>query len=94
MRVRGRRAEGSGDWRALKARARSQMARFYVPVLVCVMSFDFLLFLFWSVARPLYFSRSILGLEAEATGVEWGWGTHCGAPTCWSRGSKGGDPVF
>lgn len=32
VRVRGRRAEGSGDGRALEARARAQMAGFWVPV--------------------------------------------------------------
>lgn len=45
-RVRGEREEGSGDRRALKARARVQMGRFYVHVLPSLMSFHSLLFPF------------------------------------------------
>lgn len=59
VRVRGRRAEGSGDGRALKARARAQMARFSVPV-------------FYVLPLPLLecgpacmLKGSMLGLEVE-----------------------------
>lgn len=35
----------------------------------------------------------MLGLEVEVTGVRWGWGTRCGAPTCWRR-ETGWRPTF
>lgn len=53
VRVRGREDLGSGDRRALKARARAQMGRFSSSVLLSFMSFHFLLFPFERVARPL-----------------------------------------
>lgn len=57
VRVRGSRAQGSGDGRALKARARAQMGRFYTSVLPSFRSFHFSILPLLECDRPLYSSK-------------------------------------